>query len=161
MQSLHFVLFEGISFLSKGIRFFTRSNYSHAAVWDKEKDRLIEAWGSVPHVHWRYSEFSAHTPGTPYEIWELKVKEEQYEKAIHFYRWLADRQFPYNYLGVIGFVLPFFTSNGGFFCSEGCWEGLVFAGIAPKDIPGWKVSPDRFKEQIELLGATLLEVNHV
>jgi hypothetical protein len=78
---------------------------------------------------------------------------------MHFYRYLADRKFPYNYLGVIGFVLPFFTSNGGFFCSEGCWEGLVFAGIAPADIPGWKVPPDRFEDQIRLLGASLVQVN--
>jgi len=156
MQALRFVLFRGISLLSKSIRFFTRSNYSHAAILDKEKQKLIESWSSIPHVHWRYSDFSAHTPGTPYEIWELPVEDEQYERAMHFYRWLADRKFPYNYLGVIGFVLPFFTSSGGFFCSEGCWEGLVFAEIAPKDIPGWKVSPDRFKEQIELLGAKLV-----
>ena len=157
MKPLKFVNFDGLSFLSKSIKLWTRSKDSHTAVVDYEKGCLIEAWGSLLHVHWRYSDFSAHTPGTPYEVWELQVEDEQYERAMNFYRWLADRKFPYNYLGVIGFVFPFFTSNGGFFCSEGCWEGLVFAGVAPKNIPGWKVSPDRFKEQIELLGAHLVK----
>ena len=116
--------FDGLSFLSKGIKLWTRSKDSHSAVLDYEKGCLIEVWGGLLHVYWRYSDFSAHTPGTPYEVWELQVKDEQYEKAMSFYRWLADRKFPYNYLGVIGFVLPIFISNRGFFCSEGCWEGL-------------------------------------
>lgn len=152
MKTLEFVLFDGISPLSKAIKFFTRSNFSHAAV-HLGSGELIEAWGTLAGVWWDYSFIETHTPGTRYELWGLEVPNKAYDLAVEFYRFLAERKFPYNYLGVIGFVLPFFTSNGGFFCSEGCWEGLVFAGVAPKDIPGWKVSPDRFRDQLQLLGA--------
>lgn len=156
------MFFEGLSPLSKLIKFFTRSTFSHVAVFDKEKGCLIEAWGNIKHgVYWQYSSLKKHTEGTPYEIYSIEVNKKQYKEAMRFYRFLADRCFPYNYIGVIGFVLPFFTSNGGFFCSEGCYEGLAFSGFAPKEVPGWKFSPDGFYNFLLSKNAKLIERGEV
>lgn len=154
---LRYVAFEGLSLFSKLVKFFTRSKYSHIAVQLSDQ-LLIEAWKKGGVICWDYSTFSRHTPGTPYVVYALPVTETVYNKAVDFYTYLADRRMPYNYLGVLGFVLPIFTSNGGYFCSEGCWEGLVFADRCMfGGVPGWKVSPDMFVNLITVRGATIIE----
>jgi hypothetical protein len=70
--------------------------------------------------------------------------------SIAFYEYLAISRRPYNYLGVIGFVLPIFVSNGGYFCSEGIWEGIRFSDARLSSIPGWKLSPDELLDQLRL-----------
>lgn len=154
---LRYVAFGGFSLFSKLIKFFTRSRYSHIAIQLSDQ-LLIEAWKKGRVAYWDYSTFSNHTHNTPYAVYSLPVTETIYNKAIDFYTYLADRKVLYNYLGVLGFVIPVFTSNGGYFCSEGCWEGLVFADRDTfGKIPGWKVSPDIFINLITVRGATIVE----
>lgn len=157
-KSLYYAAFKGHSFYSKVIKFFTRSEYSHIAiVTDIDTLDTIEAYahGSICNTHWRYYNVYKHSPGTPVEIYQLEVEPEQYDLAMRFYHYLAKTQFAYNWLGVIGFVIPVFTSNGGFFCSEGAVEGLRFAGVI--DEQGWRISPADFVVILRILGATLVK----
>jgi len=160
MASLEFVGFKGVSLFSKFVKFFTRGDYSHIAVLLSDGE-LIEVWKRSSGVYWDYSTLQNHTKGTPYEVYSLPVSSEVAEKALSFYRYLALRRIPYNYLGVIGFVIPVFTSNGGYFCSEGCWEGLAFASPDFRDIEGWRVSPTTFIKLIRLRGAELVHTGEV
>ncbi len=152
---LKFVAFKGVSKLSNIIKFFTRSEYSHIAVLLQD-NTLIEAWGKIPDVKWMYSSFKAHTVGTPFDVYGIELARKEEELAIRFYKFLAETNVRYNWLGVVGFVLPFFTSSGGYFCSEGCWEGLRFASREFWHTEGWKVSPDLFVRLILAHGGELL-----
>jgi len=160
VASLEFVCFKGISIFSKLVKFFTRGEYSHVAVLLSKGD-LIEVWKQRGGVYWDFSTLQSHTKGTPYEVYSLPVEDDVANNALAFYRYLALRRVPYNYLGVIGFVIPVFTSNGGYFCSEGCWEGLAFASSNFRDIEGWRVSPTTFVQLIKLRGAELVYAGEV
>lgn len=155
---IKFIAFKGLSTFSKLVKFFTRGEYSHIAVL-RDDNSLIEVWKrpNKKLAYWGFSTLRNHTKNTPYEIYCLPVKETVYEKALLFYEYLAYRNVVYNYLGVIGFIIPFFTSNGGYFCSEGCWEGLVFADRETFGcIKGWSVSPTHFVNIIQTHGAQLM-----
>lgn len=146
MKPLVYCILDTKTFVGNVIKFFTRSSFAHTAIWDYENDVWIEPSGKFN--HWRFnSEYLAtYKPSAYLEVYALNVEKKYYHYAMRFYRYLAEINCPYNWLGVIGFVLPFFTSNGGYFCSEGCWEGLRFAKYVPSLIPGWKFSPDEFRD---------------
>mgnify|MGYP001626209872 FL=1 len=152
-----YVAFDSNTFIGKAIKFFTRSTLSHIAILTD--DKLIEPWGNLFDIHWRFSKFSYHKNSTAY-IYELKLSEEQESLAKRFYTWLAESEMPYNYFGVIGFIIPAFISNGGYFCSEGAWDGLKFAGIK-NEAKGYQVNPEIFVSLIQGLGAKLIGVKHL
>lgn len=158
MSKLWFGLFEGRSIYSKLIKFWTRSNISHVGIiLDLEPGtyRTIEVYpnGSLCRTYWNYFTLYDHNPGTVIHVWELPVSEKQYDYAMKFYHYLAQNKTPYNWFGVIGFVIPVFTSNGGYFCSEGAVEGLKFGHIIDPEIKGWKINPDDFEQLLRLMNA--------
>lgn len=158
MPNVRFVAFKGKSFVSKAIRFVTRSKkYSHIGFLDS-KNYLIECWPSSTNCfqHWCYSCFADHSPGTKFEIWGLEVNNNQQfliEKTLETY---AKKKTKYNWLGCLGFVFKFFGKRPNrLFCSEGCVTPLVkFLGW--NSITPSHVSPQDFVELIEAAGAKLV-----
>lgn len=63
--------YRGLSLVSKAIRWQTRSDYSHVAVW-LDDESVIEAWheGGVRRIP--YPEYG-HTKGTPIDVFSITV----------------------------------------------------------------------------------------
>jgi hypothetical protein len=156
MQKLIFVSFFGVSWASRLIRAVTRSmGTSHIAVWDTEKETLIEAWGGVS-LCWRWSNFKNHTPGTQYEVWELDVDDKVYNTCMETYRKWADMGHPYDYIAILGFILRMRRENiYGDFCSEGAVRPLALALGWTKITPAF-ISPADFIALIQAAGGRLL-----
>ena len=153
-QYLDFIVFKGFSVVSKAIKFYTRSNYSHVGFM-MNSNTIIEAWnhGGGMKQWWDYSTAAAHSNGTPYELWRIAVTEEDYDKVHKLFIGWVDSKLPYDWKGIVGFVLKGGKdSKVGRFCSEGCIEPLV-------DVFGWdriqpsKVSPEDFVRIIQAAGA--------
>ncbi len=147
-------------FISQLIKFFTRSQINHSAVYLYDENKIVEPRGKFFDVSWKYSTFDSYAHQYAY-IYRLKVTTEQKFLFEKFIKFLADTNTPYNYLGVIGFVIPVFTSNGGYFCSEGIYAALQFAGIASMHTKAWKYNPDMLKEYLENKGAELYKVLYI
>lgn len=160
---IYFALFNGYSKLSKLIKFFTRSNYSHVAYCYDEDDftKIIEVWTNsyslkdILQTKWIFNIVHNHSSKTKIEIYRLFVTYDQAVKIKEFFYNLAMNDVRYNWFGVIAFVLPFWKkrSKKRYFCSEGCTEALKYAGIIPQSIQSRKYSPDKFLELILALGA--------
>lgn len=124
---LDYVQFRGISPLSKLIKFFTRSKYSHTAIMLPD-GRLVEAWNhnGGPGIYWGHSDFEKHTRGTQYDVFRLPVTKRNRDCSLSYYRGLALNHWPYNYVGVLGFVFHSVRgSRKGLFCSEGAVTPLL------------------------------------
>lgn len=160
MKELKFVAFHGKSFISKCIRYFTRSRlYSHIAVLLSDNGDLIEAWeqsGMKACVDW--SNINKHTDGTKYEVWGLEVDDFVYESCMQFYSNNARRRTGYDYKGVIGFIFKKAVKENPnkFFCSEFCIYPLC---ISKKwtTIKPHLVSPRDFVNIIEASGGRLID----
>jgi len=152
MSSVRFVFFKGISLLSRLIRFWTRSSISHVA-YKAGDSELIEAWKFHDGVRWGVSDFSNHTPGTPWEEWEVDVTDEMARRIDEGFRRLAGKKVPWDLSGVVGFVFKCGDDPGSFFCSEGCVQVLQDAGVLPKGLEAWRFSPVLFREVLKVVGA--------
>lgn len=135
------------------IKFFTRSKYTHAAVYLKDKNEFIEPAirKAFVYSYWYYTPVSEHKNETVY-IYKIPVTAEQKRDFLKFMNFIAQEKLIYNYLGVLGFVIPIFTSNGGYFCSEGVFNGLKYAGILKTDQQGWQVNPEQLRSYLEVIG---------
>ena len=157
------VAFKGKSLLSKTIRFWTRSQYSHIA-YLMDDNTLIECWHdpgkamNEMRVKWDYvtPPFIHHKEGTPYEIWELNISH-------YFMHWdnevqdfmtkLADSKAKYDFGAVFGFIFKWRGhKKRGWMCSEGCIEPLVKLFEWDRIVPS-QVSPQDFVEIIQAAGA--------
>ena len=172
-KDLFFIFFEGLSFTSKLIRWWTRSKFSHSGfVNDKivsignkgsfyKYGALIEAWKkpneSLFAMRTMNSSFANHTKRTPFKVLRLKVSLEQYEKVHEFQRICAYLQVPYDWKAIVAFVVPFkLKRNGYLFCSEKDCLSLKYAGVLPDEIQCWKTSPDRLYALLRAEGADLV-----
>lgn len=160
MPELKFVAFKGKSWVSKCIRYFTRSpQYSHIAILvPGMKNTLIEAWNHEGGMK-QWTDFSAirkHTPGTQYEIWTLEVSEDVFKHCVNYYAHHAQQKTPYDYMGIIGFILKKTVKQNKkkLFCSELAITPLVEAKLWHKIIPS-NTDPDRFVGIIQAAGAYL------
>ena len=121
MKELRFVAFRGKSWISKVIRYFTRSkDYSHIAIMLPD-DNLIEAWTHGGWTQWTdYSSLDKHTPGTKYEVWPLMVSDTVYEYCMNYYIHHAEQKTPYDYAGILGFIFKKSVKQNKkkFFCNE-------------------------------------------
>lgn len=157
------VFFKGTSFFSKLVRFFTRSKFSHAA-FQIEDSMLLEAWKNKKDgsVLWTITSYENHTPGTEIEIVYIPVTKKIYFQFLEICKFIDYVKIPYDFLGVIAFVIPFkLKINGRWFCSEGVYEILKYLGILKSDTPGWKINPDDLytlltasneKKEIKIIG---------
>lgn len=132
-------LYKGRSWFSRIIRWFTWSQYSHAA-WICRDGTILEAVAGRGVI--RSSSLSdAHTPLTEVDVFKLNITEEQAQAVEAFMtRQLGKR---YDWLGILGLVLRRRTENqGAWFCSELVTNALNAAGIYPLlRVPCCKIFP--------------------
>ncbi|MCX6915750.1 MAG: hypothetical protein NT167_22345 [Verrucomicrobia bacterium] len=140
---MRIALYQGTSFISRLIRWQTRSRYSHAA-WLGDNGNVIEAWQPCVRVVSGLSE--QHTPGTVVDLFEfvtpLRAREIQ-----EIWR-LALKQVgtPYDYLAVLRFVSRKASRERWeekLFCSEMVFGNARDAGrelLARTE--AWRVPPD-------------------
>ena len=158
MPELKFEVFRGKSWVSKAIRYFTRSRYySHTAVMLPD-NRLIEAWNHNGGMkQWTdYSAIEKHTPGTKYEIWKLPVTQEVYDHCMSFYIHHAEVKTPYDYAGIIGFVLKKTVRQNKkkLFCSE-LSMGPLCNSMGWDKIEPSHISPENFIDIIQAAGGSV------
>lgn len=133
-------LYHGRSWISRIIKTFTWSDYSHAA-WIDDDGSVFEAWGKngVTHVP---TIDTNHTPGTPVRIYEVAGETPQIRAAVRsFLSGEVGRK--YDWLGVFGFVLRAnrFARQNRWFCSELVAEAYRLAGHKILNLPSNKVFP--------------------
>lgn len=114
---MRILAYEGISPISRAIRWQTRSPYSHVAILTSAGN-VIEAvpWHGVvcSGDPWQY-----HRPNTRIDVFDFTYPLTDYEERVGLQWLLAQVGKPYDYRGVIRFVtrVPH-TVNGAWFCSE-------------------------------------------
>jgi len=123
-RHLEYVQFQGMGYLSRMLQRWTCDTDSHSAVLDRESiypgRQLIEQW---PHngglKSWMdYNDFSGHAPGTPYQVWSLKVTADDYDWIMGKYRKSALAKKEYNWSGVMAFGFYGDGDPDKTFCSE-------------------------------------------
>jgi len=137
MSSVKILQFQGVSLISRLIRFQTRSKYSHTALLTSD-NTVIEAWhkGGVQEVA---SISTLHTPGTKVDVFEFtwKVDKELIEE-------FARKQVgcKYDFLAILRFLSrrPY-TENDRWFCSELIASAAEYAGYPLIRLPSYEVSP--------------------
>lgn len=163
MGTVRYVAFRGKSWISKLIRFVTRSKkYSHIGFLSANGE-LIECWPSRknPFQRWCFSSFDNHRKGTSYEIWELAVPNETVFWIEEFFHDTARTGVMYDWLGVVGFVFKLVRdSSDRLFCSEGCMTPLV-KYLGWDNINPSHVSPQDFIEIIQAAGARMIKADVV
>lgn len=119
------LLYQGVSVISKIIRWQTRSQYSHAAV-ELEDGSVIEAWHrGVEHV----KDFRTnHTNGTIVDVFGIKAPPENIKKAELNFKKQVGRK--YDFQGVANFLTREDANvDERLFCSESTMTGFNDAGI--------------------------------
>jgi len=146
---------QGISFYSKVIKWFQWGNpnthifYIYEEELNKEDPVILE---SIADYGVHKSKLSvAHTPGTPYQIYSLKVTTKQ-KRIIEEY---LEQQIGkgYDYIGILGFASRKDTNdNNKLFCSELVYQAFnkaavkLFRTLRPIQIyPSLAIEPTIFK----------------
>ncbi len=137
MSSIKILQFQGVSLISRLIRFQTRSKYSHTALLTSD-DTVIEAWhkGGVQEVP---SISTLHTAGTVVDVYDFtwKVDSESIEE-------FARRQVgcKYDFLAILRFLSrrPY-AENNKWFCSELIAAACERSGSSIIRLPASQVSP--------------------
>jgi uncharacterized protein YycO len=122
---MRILAYQGVSWISKAIRTFTRSRYSHIAV-QLPNDSVIEAWhvGGVSHTQ---HPGANHTPGTVVDVFKVVRTHLDERLAEAFLR--AQVAKPYDYWSVMAFLSRTRPSKGDrWFCSELAEEALRRGG---------------------------------
>jgi len=134
--------YEGLSLVSRVIRWRTRSTVSHTA-WIRRDGRVCEAW-TKDGVRITANLSARHTPGTPVRVYRLKDFTDEQWDAMD--KWTeAQCGKPYDYRSVWRFMtLKPATENGKWFCSELVTHGLRSIGypilngephlLSPRDV---------------------------
>ena len=137
MSSVKILQFQGVSLISRLIRFQTRSKYSHTALLTSD-NTVIEAWhkGGVQEVA---SISTLHTPGTIVDVFDFtwNVDEEGIEE-------FARKQVgcSYDFLAILRFLSRrSYTENKKWFCSELIASATEYAGYPLIRLPSYEVSP--------------------
>jgi uncharacterized protein YycO len=132
-------LYRGISPLSRAIRVFTRTDYSHAA-WICADGTCIEAWwpGGVRH---RPDPYAGHTPGTTIDFFGIRGLEENAARQVEWF--LMDKLGAgYDLGGVLRFLTRRRNTNPNrWFCSELVLAALEYAGKTLLKAPAHEVAP--------------------
>ena len=151
-STISFVAFKGISPLSRLIRFWTRSPYSHIAfILNKPEMVLVESWKTYNGFCWGISSLGNHRKGTPYEIWEKQIEEDKAVKLRKIFLDFAKKQIPFDLKGIMGFVFKHKDDKKKMFCSEGCSIAMMKAGIWP-EIEAWRIYPGYFVDLLKVNG---------
>jgi len=130
--------YKGLSWVSKAIRWQTRSPYSHIAI-ELDDGSVIEAWhiGGVAH---NPSFRTVHTKGTPVDVFAVMDKY-NYEDVVTFLLDQVGKKYDF------GSIARFMTRRAEphddkWFCSELAMAGVSKGGVdLLKRIPASHVSP--------------------
>ena len=140
---MRIALYQGTSWISRAIRWQTRSLYSHAAFL-ADDGSVIEAW--QPCVRMVSSLSEQHNPGTVVDIFEFidPLTDEQDQKL--WERALEDRGIPYDYVAILRFISrrpEDDRANEKLFCSEQVFSRCQMVGrqLLARTEP-WRVPPD-------------------
>ena len=143
-RGMRLLAYQGISPVSRVIRWQTRGDHSHIAL--EHDGAVIEALANHPGPWWRKGgqvcwgkDFRVHhTPGTVVDVFEIPGVDA--DRAWEF----AARQIgmPYEYDGVVSFATrqPA-AENGAWFCSEVSCDALSDGGVQLLRIPSYLSSP--------------------
>ena len=119
--------YKGKSWISKAIRWQTRSPYSHIAV-QLYDGSVIEAWhvGGVRHIA---DPFEGHSPGTEIDVYGIKLSEPLNEIAVE--QFLLDQVGKkYDFKSVARFVTRRDVElDDAWFCSELAEAGFISGGL--------------------------------
>jgi len=133
--------YQGISWQSKVIRWYTRSVYSHVA-WVDTNGETYEAWEG--RVRLAASLFELHTPGTVVDLFEVNgIFADRLRTVRAFHAAQVGKK--YDWLGILRMVSrrPFSTDDQAkWFCSELVHAAHAAAGLCLQVMPPWKVTPD-------------------
>lgn len=143
------VFYRGTSMLSRAIRWFTRSHYSHVA-YEQSNGNLIEAWTHGVRMVADYA--TDHTAGTAVEWYRVEgVTPEQRERAETFMRKQLGKK--YDVRGILGFLRHRDIENQErWFCSELVFEAFRQAGVELlARVPAFKVSPGDLNQSPRLI----------
>ena len=146
MSSIKILQFQGVSLISRLIRFQTRSKYSHTALLTSN-DTVIEAWhkGGVQEVE---SPSTLHTAGTVVDVFDFtwKVDAEAIEE-------FARKQIGcrYDFLAILRFLSRrSYAENDRWFCSELIASACERAGSSLVNLPASQVSPRDIAASVKL-----------
>lgn len=138
------LLYRGESWISKAIKWQTRSPYSHAAI-QLDDGSVVEAWhiGGVSHVS---GPGVNHTPGTEIDVFGFSRNVSgriDHNRATAEAWLLSQVGARYDYRGVLRFVSRRdWPANDAWFCSELVAEFCAILGVQLLDrIPWSHVSP--------------------
>jgi uncharacterized protein YycO len=134
-------IYRGKSAVSRIIRAFNWSPYSHVAWVDDDDFSVIEAWhrGGVTHVA---SPNVNHTPGTMVDIFYV-TSEQAFQTEI-IRQFLKDQVGKkYDFAGILGFIFRAtrLQRKQKWFCSELVAEAYATAGLPLLRIPSYKIYP--------------------
>ena len=132
--------YKGKSWVSKAIKFVTRGQYSHTAIMLAD-DCIVEAWEGSNSVRVIESLAEGHKPGTPVDIYSVRMGSEQERVFREFV--LAQVGKKYDYWGIFGFLRRKDLQRGeSWFCSELFAAGCEKAGVTLlKNVRPSQVSP--------------------
>jgi uncharacterized protein YycO len=133
------MLFHGKGFVSSMIRWFTRSPYSHAALYFPKSASICEAWqgDTVRFKPWNYN-------WTGVELYELNRPLTPEESTAIMNFCLREKGCRYDYLSVLSFLTRSpRKSDTRWFCSELTYAAFQAAGInlLADGVNAWEVSP--------------------
>ena len=128
--------YQGISPLSRLIRWQTRSIYSHIAI--SHEGQVVEALGTRGRVVLAKDFREYHTPGTVVTVLEVPGVDD--DAAWDFA--LEQVGKPYDYRGIVRFVTrQSYHQNGRWFCSELASAACSAGGVELLRIPHHESSP--------------------
>jgi hypothetical protein len=152
------VTFNGISGISRAIRWFGDGEESHVAWVDDELGTCWEAWTSG--VRQVLSIHHQHTAGTVVDLWRHKRQQHHHTTAIRQF-FLAQEGKPYDWPGILRFVTRGKESNPDdpphWFCSRLVAAAHRKAGLPILNAPDWKIMPTHVEWSTELEHAGRLE----
>lgn len=150
---MRIALYQGKSFISRCIRWQTRSQYSHAAFL-LDDGSVVEAWQPcvrhvLPGIEAPYDHLAAlssqHTPGTKVDIFEFICPLTAIENGKLEFCALRDVGTPYDYRSIVRFLTREKKdgSRRRLFCSEQVFARCAQIGRHLLDrTEAWRVPPD-------------------
>lgn len=119
--------YKGTSLVSRAIKFVTWGKYSHTAIM-LDNDYIIEAWQGSNCVRVIGSLSEGHKPGTPVDIYSVRMGSDQERKFREFVEGQVGKK--YDFWGIAGFLRRKDLQRGeSWFCSELFAAGCEHAGV--------------------------------
>lgn len=143
-ETIYIALYQGRSWTSRVIRWFTWSKWSHASLAWYADDKLVsifEAWtsGGVRETH---AFLDGHTPGTRIDLYEFRKSLTPAEVKCIVAAARAELGKPYDWRGILSFIFrKRMQKPGSWFCSELVMHCCLCAARLLLMCEPWRASP--------------------